>query len=185
MTPARLPAPPLAPPFMPLIEPGAPPRSARQRWLAWVVAGTTLVAGATGIGGVAGPARAQPSRLPQPMGKRVGVWLTNSPSPLYYDEGRIQQAVAQLADAGFNTLYPNVWSRGTTFHASRYAPIEPTLAQVNANLDPICRLTREAQARGMQVVPWFEYGLMEPADAEVVRAHPDWLLRRADGNQSG
>jgi uncharacterized lipoprotein YddW (UPF0748 family) len=167
---------------MPLIEPGAPPRSARQRWLAWVVAGTTLVAGAIGVGGVAGPARAQPTLLPQPMGKRVGVWLTNSPSPLYYDDGRIRQAVAQLADAGFNTLYPNVWSRGTTFHTSRYAPIEPALAQVDANLDPICRFTREAQARGMQVVPWFEYGLMEPADAEVVRAHPEWLLRRADGN---
>ncbi|MEB3333800.1 MAG: family 10 glycosylhydrolase [Cyanobacteriota bacterium] len=116
------------------------------------------------------------------MGKRVGVWLTNSPSPLYYDARRIQQAVAELAEAGFNTLYPNVWSRGTTFHASRFAPIEPALARVDPGLDPICRLTREAQSRGMQVVPWFEYGLMEPADAEVVRSHPEWLLRRADGN---
>jgi len=128
------------------------------------------------------PAGAQSGQLPQPMGRRVGVWLTNSPSPLYYDTNRIDRAVQELAEAGFNTLYPNVWSRGTTFHTSRYAPIEPALAQVNAGLDPICRLTRAAQSQRMQVVPWFEYGLMEPADAAVVQAHPDWLLRRADGS---
>ncbi|MFM7393189.1 MAG: family 10 glycosylhydrolase, partial [Cyanobium sp.] len=61
--------------------------------------------------------------------RRLGVWLTNSPSPLYYDAARIDRAVAELAAAGFNTLYPNVWSRGTTFHRSRWAPIEPALAE--------------------------------------------------------
>ena len=94
------------------------------------------------------------TRLPEPMRRRVGVWLTNSPSPLYYDPGRIEAAVDQLAATGFNTLYPNVWSRGTTFHRSRWAPIEPTLASSAPTLDPICRLTRAAQRRGMQVIPW-------------------------------
>ena len=120
--------------------------------------------------------------LPQPLGPRVGVWLTNSPSPLYYDPSRIESAVQQLADTGFNTLYPNVWSRGATFHRSRWAPMEPTLQRSQPGLDPVCRLTRAAQKRGMQVVPWFEYGLMEPGDAEVVRRNPDWVLRRADGS---
>ena len=120
--------------------------------------------------------------LPQPRLRRVGVWLTNSPSPLYYDPKRIDAAVAELAATGFNTIYPNVWSRGTTFHRSRYAPLEPTLAAVDPKLDPVCRITRAAQRHGMQVVPWFEYGLMEPGDAEVVRLHPDWVLRRADGS---
>ncbi|MEI8251467.1 MAG: family 10 glycosylhydrolase [Synechococcus sp. ELA057] len=119
---------------------------------------------------------------PPIKGPRVGVWLTNSPSPLYYDAGRIDQAVQQLAEAGFNTLYPNVWSRGATFHRSRYAPLEPALAAVAPDLDPICRLTRSAHRRGLQVIPWFEYGLMEPADSEVARNHPDWLLRRRDGS---
>jgi uncharacterized lipoprotein YddW (UPF0748 family) len=134
------------------------------------------------------PARAQEgrtpslSRLPEPLPRRVGVWLTNSPSPLYYDAARIEQAVDQLAGAGFNTLYPNVWSRGATFHRSRWAPIEPFLAQTAPNLDPICRITRAAQRRGMQVIPWFEYGLMEPGDAEVVRRNPEWILRRSDGS---
>jgi uncharacterized lipoprotein YddW (UPF0748 family) len=113
---------------------------------------------------------------------RVGVWLTNSPSPLYYDAGRIDRAVKELADAGFTTLYPNVWSRGATFHRSRWAPMEPALAERAPDLDPICRMTAAAQRRGLQVIPWFEYGLMEPADAEVVRRNPEWLLAKADGS---
>jgi uncharacterized lipoprotein YddW (UPF0748 family) len=112
---------------------------------------------------------------------RVGVWLTNSPSPLYYDAGLLDRAVHELAEAGFNTLYPNVWSRGTTFHASRWAPMEPALRQANGGLDPICRLTQAAHRRGLQVIPWFEYGLMEPADAEVVKQHPEWVLQKRDG----
>ncbi|MEA5475354.1 family 10 glycosylhydrolase [Synechococcus sp. CCY9201] len=137
------------------------------------------------------PNRSAPQSQPRPRlqdllqssgGRRVGVWLTNSPSPLYYDAGRIERAVQELADAGFNTLYPNVWSRGTTFHRSRWAPMEPALLRAGADLDPICRLTQAAQRRGLQVIPWFEYGLMEPADAEVVRRHPEWLLQRRDGS---
>ncbi|MEB3276274.1 MAG: family 10 glycosylhydrolase, partial [Cyanobacteriota bacterium] len=124
-------------------------------------------------------AQRQPAPAPR---RRVGVWLTNSPSPLYYDPRRIDRAVAELAAAGFNTLYPNVWSRGTTFHRSRFAPLEPALATVNPDLDPICRFTAAAHRRGMQVIPWFEYGLMEPADAEVVQRQPEWLLQKRDGS---
>ncbi len=118
---------------------------------------------------------------PAPL-RRIGVWLTNSPSPLYYEAARIEQAVAELAAAGFNTLYPNVWSRGTTFHRSSYAPMEPTLAMEAPQLDPICRLTQAAHRRGLQVIPWFEYGLMEPADAEVVQRNPAWVLHKRDGS---
>ena len=114
--------------------------------------------------------------------RRVGVWLTNSPSPLYYQAGRIDRAVTELARAGFNTLYPNVWSRGSTFHRSRWAPMEPALLQSGAQHDPICRMTAEAHRRGLRVIPWFEYGLMEPADAAVVRQNPEWVLQKRDGS---
>ena len=33
----------------------------------------------------------------------------------------------QLQEAGFNRVLPNVWSRGTTFHQSAYAPVESAL----------------------------------------------------------
>jgi uncharacterized lipoprotein YddW (UPF0748 family) len=122
--------------------------------------------------------------VPGPAPRRLGVWLTNSPSPLYYDPSRIDRAVAELATAGFNTLYPNVWSRGSTFHRSRWAPIEPALAQTGGNHDPICHLSEQAHRRGLQVIPWFEYGLMEPATAAVVQQNPEWVLQKRDGSST-
>ena len=44
----------------------------------------------------------------------MGVWLTNSPSPLYYDRRRMAVAMDELQRAGFTRVIPNVWSRGTT-----------------------------------------------------------------------
>ena len=123
------------------------------------------------------------SRLPSFERKQaLGVWLTNSPSPLYYDKRNIKQAVDELEQAGFSVLYPNVWSRGTTFHTSEFAPLEPSLKTAGVTVDPICTLSKEAHKRGMKVVPWFEYGLMEPASAEVVQDNPDWVLSRANGD---
>ena len=157
-----------------------PNRFAPVRWLLRIPL-AVLVSALAGLGGgVPQPAAAQ--GLPRSIERRVGVWLTNSPSPLYYDPRRIETAVRQLDEAGFNTLYPNVWSRGATFHRSRWAPLEPALARANPDLDPICRLTKAAHRRGMQVIPWFEYGLMEPATAAVVKANPEWLLRRSNGS---
>ena len=123
------------------------------------------------------------SRLPSVERKQaLGVWLTNSPSPLYYDQQNIKQAVDELEQAGFSVLYPNVWSRGTTFHTSEFAPIEPALKSAGVTVDPICTLSKEAHKRGMKVVPWFEYGLMEPASAKVVQNNPNWVLSRANGD---
>ena len=116
--------------------------------------------------------------------RRIGVWLTNSPSPLYYKPQRLESAVRELSEAGFNTLYPNVWSRGTTFHRSSWAPMEPALVQSGASHDPICLMTSAAHRRGMRVIPWFEYGLMEPADAAVVRSNPEWVLQKRDGSST-
>ena len=106
----------------------------------------------------------------------MGVWLTNSPSPLYYDHQRIGVAMDELQRAGFTRVIPNVWSRGTTFHQSRFAPAEPPLAKAGVGIDPICTFAAEGQKRGIKVMPWFEYGLMEPANARFVKDNPDWVL---------
>lgn len=128
------------------------------------------------------PALAQ-SRLERLLKPRLpmGVWLTNSPSKLYYDKKRIGRAMEQLKQAGFTRVVPNVWSRGTTFHESRFAPVEPPLKKAGVNLDPICTIAEEGRKHGIKVMPWFEYGLMEPADSEVVKRHPEWVLTKANG----
>ena len=74
------------------------------------------------------------------MRSTMGVWLTNSPSPLYYDRQRIGVAMDELQRAGFTCVIPNVWSRGTTFHQSLFAPVEPPLDQAGVSIDPICTL---------------------------------------------
>lgn len=123
--------------------------------------------------------------LPTVQRKRtLGVWLTNSPSRLYYDRAEMTRALNELQAAGFTAIYPNVWSRGTTFHRSRFAPVEPALIKAGIELDPICTLAKEARQRGMKIIPWFEYGLMEPADAAVVQDNPEWVLAKADGSRS-
>ena len=123
--------------------------------------------------------------LPTAQRKRtLGVWLTNSPSRLYYDRAEMTRALNELQAAGFNAIYPNVWSRGTTFHRSRFAPVEPALIKAGIELDPICTLAKEARQRGMTIIPWFEYGLMEPADAAVVQNNPEWVLAKANGSRS-
>ena len=111
----------------------------------------------------------------------MGVWLTNSPSKLYYQRQYIHRGMEQLQQAGFTRVVPNVWSRGTTFHRSAFAPVEPTLVKAGIQLDPICTIAEQGKKRGIKVTPWFEYGLMEPADAEVVKNNPDWVLARSDG----
>ena len=154
-------------------EPSAPSQRLLRRDAALVLAAVLgLFASA--------PASAQlPSVQPR---RTLGVWLTNSPSRLYYDRKVLIQAMDELKAAGFNAVYPNVWSRGTTFHRSQFAPVEPALKKAGLKLDPICTLSQQARLRGMKVIPWFEYGLMEPADSTIVRQQPEWVLARADGN---
>ena len=154
-------------------EPSAPSQRLLRREAALVLAAVLgLFASA--------PASAQlPSVQPR---RTLGVWLTNSPSRLYYDRKVLIQAMDELKAAGFNAVYPNVWSRGTTFHRSQFAPVEPALKKAGLKLDPICTLSQQARLRGIKVIPWFEYGLMEPADSTIVRQQPEWVLARADGN---
>ena len=154
-------------------EPPTSTQNQLRRTTASVMAGVLCICAAA-------PASAQlPSVQPRRM---LGVWLTNSPSRLYYDRQLLIQAMDELKAAGFNAIYPNVWSRGTTFHRSRFAPVEPALKKAGLQLDPICTLSEQARQRGMKVIPWFEYGLMEPADSEIVQQQPEWVLARANGN---
>jgi uncharacterized lipoprotein YddW (UPF0748 family) len=81
------------------------------------------------------------------------------------EEVQLRLTHNELQRAGFTRVIPNVWSRGTTFHQSRFAPVEPPLDKAGASIGPICTLAAEGQKRGIKVMPWFEYGLMELADA--------------------
>ena len=156
-------------------DPATRPQRVLHRQLRGVLAGLLAVS-------IHAPVAASPATVQRK--RTLGVWLTNSPSRLYYNRAEMTRALNELQNAGFNAIYPNVWSRGTTFHRSRFAPVEPALIKAGIDLDPICTLAKEARQRGMKIIPWFEYGLMEPADATVVQDNPEWVLTKANGSHS-
>jgi len=115
-----------------------------------------------------------------------GVWLTNVDSDVLFDPQRLDEAVTSLSRHGFNTLYPVAWNRGYTLHPSPAAQRwtgKPQFPHPGlAGRDPLEEIIRHGKRHGMRIIPWFEYGLMMPADSRLARENPQWLTRRADGS---
>ncbi len=116
-----------------------------------------------------------------------GVWLTNIDSDVLFEKTRLANAIQRLDELNFNTLYPTVWNWGYTLYPSAVAQKE-----IGRSLDPEPRLqgrdilkeiVDQGHQKGMAVIPWFEFGFMAPADSELVKRHPDWILKRRDGSQ--
>lgn len=123
-----------------------------------------------------------------PASELRGVWLTNIDSDVLFSSDRLIYALQRLARLHFNTVYPTVWNWGYTLYPSSVAE-----TVVGQSLDPTPGLQRrdvlaEIVAQGhrlnLSVIPWFEFGLMAPADSELARRHPDWLTQRRDGSQT-
>ncbi len=117
-----------------------------------------------------------------------GVWLTNVDSDVLFDRQRLEEAVSTLSEHGFNTLYPVAWNRGHTLHPSAAAQRwtgKPQFPHPGlADRDPLEEIVGHGRRHGMRIIPWFEYGLMMPADSPLVIENPQWLTRRADGSAS-
>ncbi|QLE58603.1 glycoside hydrolase family 10 protein [Nostoc sp. TCL26-01] len=116
-----------------------------------------------------------------------GVWLTNVASGVLFIPWGINRAVNQLAALNFNTIYPVVWNRGNTFYKSATAKsftgddTQPLLNIMHGGEDVLAKLIKLAKPKNLNVIPWFEYGLMIPPDAVLAKRHPDWLTN----NQAG
>lgn len=114
-----------------------------------------------------------------------GVWLTNVDSDVLFSAQKLSDAIARLDTLNFNTLYPTVWNWGYTLYPS------PVMEQeIGISLDPTPGLQgrdmlketiTQGHAKGMAVIPWFEFGFMAPADSELAKRNPDWLTERRNG----
>jgi uncharacterized lipoprotein YddW (UPF0748 family) len=116
-----------------------------------------------------------------------GVWLTNIDSEVLFSRRNLNQALRRLQGLNFNTIYPTVWNWGYTLYPSAVA--ERALGH---RLDPhpglqgrdmLAEAVNRGHQRGLTVIPWFEFGLMAPADSDLARLHPDWITARRDGTQ--
>jgi uncharacterized lipoprotein YddW (UPF0748 family) len=118
-----------------------------------------------------------------------GVWITHLGAALMFQTTQLDETIAHLAQQQVNTLYPAVWNQGHTLHASdvvqqagrqpRHNPwlYLPLLPQP----DILTSLRHQTQRQHLRLIPWFEYGLMIPTDAAIVRQHPDWLTTTRSG----
>jgi uncharacterized lipoprotein YddW (UPF0748 family) len=131
-----------------------------------------------------------PDSLPVPERELRGVWLTNIDSQVLFSTEALESGINRLADLNFNTLYPTVWNWGYTLYPSATARREigddqhlyadlstPALEATQGERDMMQEVVDFGHARGMAVIPWFEFGFMAPADYELYRRHPDWFTQ--------
>lgn len=116
-----------------------------------------------------------------------GVWITNIDSEVMFDADALERSLDELAGFHFNTLYPTVWNWGYTLYPSAIAEqtfglrVDPRPDGLR-DRDVLAEFVQEGHERGFSVIPWFEFGFMTDAGAELARAHPDWITQRRDGS---
>jgi uncharacterized lipoprotein YddW (UPF0748 family) len=116
-----------------------------------------------------------------------GVWLTNVASGVFFVPWGINRALNQLSALNFNTIYPVVWNRGHTFYKSAVAKMvigsetQPFLKFMHGGHDVLEKFVKLSKAKGLTVIPWFEYGFMTPPNSQLARRYPDWLTIGQEG----
>lgn len=92
-----------------------------------------------------------------------------------------------LKEANFNAVFVNVWSRGYPLWRSevfaRHTGLETD--PVYGSRDVLAEVIEEADARGLAVIPWVEYGFVigfTGGRAPLVEAHTEWFAKRKDGS---
>ncbi|MGF1458820.1 MAG: family 10 glycosylhydrolase [Leptolyngbyaceae cyanobacterium] len=126
-----------------------------------------------------------------------GVWLTNVDSTVLFSRQNLAAAIERLADCGFNTLYPTVWNGGFTLFPSAIAESElgerqrlyPGLQRspqedIQDGRDMLAECLDLAHARGLRVIPWFEYGFFARRGNSLRDRQPGWFTQQRDGTQT-
>ena len=142
-----------------------------------------------------GGAPLQAPTSPATVTELRGVWLTNVDSSVLFSRKTVEHALQQLAEYNFNTVYPAVWSWGYTLYPSAVAEREigykqglypdyeglgrnEELEHAQSDRDAFQEVLTLGHARGLSVIPWFEFGFMAPAISPLAQRHPDWLTQK-------
>ncbi len=153
------------------------------RWIALVLCGVLLAGVLSGVLGSlpllssAAKAHGQPEEL-------RGVWLTANDMPVLRDRSRMQSAVNQLAELGFNRLYPVVWNGDFAYYPSRVSEarrLQDFSFHGLQGQDILAELIGAGRSRGLKVIPWFEFGLMAPPESPLAQRHRSWLTQTREG----
>ena len=116
-----------------------------------------------------------------------GVWLTTNDTETLLDQPKLEEAIAELSRLNFNTVYPVVWNSGYALYPSAIAEkkgIQPFVHRGFQGQDPLTDLIEKAHAKGLLVLPWFEFGFMAPPSSELAKKNAKWLTQKRDGTQT-
>lgn len=138
-----------------------------------------------GLAFLAAVAAAPAARASEPRELR-GVWIAAADTEVFQSRASVAEALEFLARHHVNVVYPDVWYRGVTLHPSPL--LEKTFGVRQdpryAGRDPLAELIVEAHARGIEVIPWFEYGFAASNAAQPTRLlerRPEWAARDQGG----
>jgi len=178
---------PLAPGFRAGVPPqGTKPDSRTRIRQPWLTLGSFLVGLLLALT-LASPGAIVPSAQAQSTEIR-GVWLTSNDMDVMLDQSKLTEALDQLADLNFNTVYPVVWNSGYVLYPSTTAQqeeIQPFIRRgYPGDYDVLAEVTTQAHRRGLMVVPWFEFGFMTPPSSELAVNHPQWITQRSNGTKT-
>ncbi|WP_341530997.1 glycoside hydrolase family 10 protein [Nostoc sp. UHCC 0302] len=134
------------------------------------------------------PAIEQAPTIAQPPRQEIrGVWMTSNDFDTLKDRPKVKEAVSQLREMNFNTIYPVVWNSGYVMYPSavaRRAEIQPFVLRGSDGHDILQDLITQAHRQGLLVIPWFEFGFMAPPTSELVLNYPNWFTQKRDGSQT-
>ena len=139
--------------------------------------------------GRVGPPKARHRRTSAAVELR-GVWVSDVDSEVMKSRENMAALAEQIAALNMNAFYPVVWSQGETFYPSdvmvRYGGrrISARYGLGAADRDPVADWLALGDRHGLDVVPWFEWGLKVPAESPLARQHPDWLSTDDSGRNT-
>ena len=113
-----------------------------------------------------------------------GVWITNNDLNILKDRAKVQEAVTQLRELNFNTVYPVIWNAGYVMYPSQVAKdleIQPFVFKGLDGHDILADLIDRSHRQKLLVIPWFEFGFMTPDTSELALNKPGWLTQKQDG----
>lgn len=116
-----------------------------------------------------------------------GVWMTSNDMDILRDRFKVQDAVSQLRQLNFNTIYPVVWNAGYAMYPSAVTQsrgIQTFTYQGTEGQDILADVIAQAHAQGLLVIPWFEFGFMTPPTSELATKYAEWLTQKRDGGQT-
>ena len=119
-----------------------------------------------------------------------GVWMGRE--VLINGPESIEKAFYKLARAGFNRVYVNVYYKGAAIYPSEVVEAAggPKQRPEFSGWDPLETSISIGHRWGLEVVAWFEYGLMvhwNEADTSdpgpILSSNPDWIALSKDGRK--